>query len=185
MWESIFWIKTTRTLYYKLCICIHYPELLYHGKLVGKGNRRTSIGHCPHLWNPPLQPIHQSQQSYCLWYKYNCLTIEDFAVQAWMVAVETYIDVGNILWIFYDCLYSTLKSFQKMIFIYIDIEALTLHVACHKTCPVRQPFDFCCTCTNCPYTRDEYYGKRTKLVIITRHAFVASDGSCKRPLPFK
>ncbi len=33
-----------------------------------------------------------------------CFTIEDFAVQAGMVAVETYIDVGNILWIFYDCL---------------------------------------------------------------------------------
>ncbi len=28
-----------------------------------KGNRRRSIGHCPHLWNPPLQPIHHSQQS--------------------------------------------------------------------------------------------------------------------------
>ncbi len=36
-----------------------------------KGNRRRSIGHCPHLWNPQLQPIHHSQQSYCLWYKYN------------------------------------------------------------------------------------------------------------------
>ncbi len=32
------------------------------------------------------------------------LVIEDFAVQAGMVAVETYIDVGSILWIFYDCL---------------------------------------------------------------------------------
>ncbi len=62
---------------------------------ITKGNRRRSIGHCPHLWNPLLQPIHHSQQSYCLWY---------FAVQAGMVAVETYIDVGNILWIFYDCL---------------------------------------------------------------------------------
>ncbi len=35
----------------------------------------------------------------------SCLTIKDFAVQAEMVAVETSIDVGNILWIFYDCLY--------------------------------------------------------------------------------
>ncbi len=42
----------------------------------------------------------------------NCLTIEDFAVQAGMVAVETYIDVGNILWIFYDwlCIYIQLGS---------------------------------------------------------------------------
>ena len=32
-------------------------------------------------------------------------TTMDFAVQAEMVAVETSIDVGNILWIFYDCLY--------------------------------------------------------------------------------
>ncbi len=35
-----------------------------------KGNLRRSIGHCPHLWNLPLQPIHHSQKSYCLWYKY-------------------------------------------------------------------------------------------------------------------
>ena len=34
----------------------------------------------------------------------SCPTIKDFAVQAEMVAVETSIDVGNILWIFYDCL---------------------------------------------------------------------------------
>ncbi len=34
----------------------------------------------------------------------SCLLINDFAVQAEMVAVETSIDVGNILWIFYDCL---------------------------------------------------------------------------------
>ncbi len=34
----------------------------------------------------------------------SCLTIKDIAVQAEMVAVETSIYVGNILWIFYDCL---------------------------------------------------------------------------------
>ncbi len=34
----------------------------------------------------------------------SCLTIRDFAVQAEMVAVETSIDVGKILWIFNDCL---------------------------------------------------------------------------------
>ena len=34
----------------------------------------------------------------------SCLTINDFAVQAEMDAVETSIDVGNILWILYDCL---------------------------------------------------------------------------------
>ena len=35
-----------------------------------------------------------------------CLTINDIAVQAEMVAVEIFsIDVGNILWIFYDCLH--------------------------------------------------------------------------------
>ena len=62
------------------------------------------IGHCHYLWNPPLQPIHHSQQSYttaCI-----CFTINDFAVQAEMVAVETFIGVGNNLWIFYDCLSS-------------------------------------------------------------------------------
>ena len=39
-----------------------------------------------------------------------CLTTNDFAVQAEMVTVETSIDVGNILWIFYDCLYYVLRS---------------------------------------------------------------------------
>ena len=34
------------------------------------------------------------------WYK----TIKDFAVLAEMVAAETSIYAGNILWIFYDCL---------------------------------------------------------------------------------
>ncbi len=44
------------------------------------------------------------------WISVHCsyLTIKDFAVQAEMVAVETSIDVGNILWIFYDCLSPTL-----------------------------------------------------------------------------
>ncbi len=36
----------------------------------------------------------------------SCLTINDFAVQAEMVAVETSIGVSNILWIFYDCLWT-------------------------------------------------------------------------------
>ncbi len=39
---------------------------------VTKGDRSLCIGHCPHLWhlwNPPLQPIHHSQQSYCLGHK--------------------------------------------------------------------------------------------------------------------
>ena len=34
----------------------------------------------------------------------------DFAVQAEMVAVDTSIDVGNVLWIFYDCLFSNERS---------------------------------------------------------------------------
>ena len=33
-----------------------------------------------------------------------CLTINDFAVQAEMVEVETCTDVGNIPWIFHYCL---------------------------------------------------------------------------------
>ena len=28
-----------------------------------KGNRRTSIGYCPHLWKSPLQPFQPAQQS--------------------------------------------------------------------------------------------------------------------------
>ncbi len=60
-----------------------------------------------------MQPVHHSQQSHCLGHKHHsagtmvrcsCLTINVFAVQAEMVAVETSVDVGNILWIFYDCL---------------------------------------------------------------------------------
>ncbi len=36
--------------------------------------------------------------------RHSCLTFNDFALQAEMVAVETSMDVGNILSIFYDCL---------------------------------------------------------------------------------
>ena len=39
----------------------------------------------------------------------SCITINDFAVQAEMVAVETSIYVGYILWIFYDYLYLTVS----------------------------------------------------------------------------
>ncbi len=28
-----------------------------------KGNRRRSIGYCPHLWKSPLQPFQPAQQS--------------------------------------------------------------------------------------------------------------------------
>ncbi len=44
----------------------------------------------------------------------------DFAVQAGMVAVETYIDVGNILWIFYDCLYELKELSQVKMMIIVD-----------------------------------------------------------------
>ncbi len=39
----------------------------------------------------------------------SCLTINDLAVQAEMAALEASIDVGNVLWIFYDCLYMFIK----------------------------------------------------------------------------
>ena len=41
-----------------------------------KGDRSLYIGHCPHLWNPPLQPINHSQQSYSLGHKYNELVFQ-------------------------------------------------------------------------------------------------------------
>ncbi len=36
-----------------------------------KGNRRRSIGYCPHLWKSPLQPFQPAQQSPWLWDNYN------------------------------------------------------------------------------------------------------------------
>ena len=32
-------------------------------KVVAKGNRRRSIGYCPHLWESPLQPFQPAQHS--------------------------------------------------------------------------------------------------------------------------
>ncbi len=52
----------------------------------------------------------------------SCLTIKDFAVQAEMVAVESSLDVGNILWMFCDCLWrfpsgkSSFSTAQKVWF---------------------------------------------------------------------
>ncbi len=66
------------------------------------GCRIRCIGHCPHLWNPPLQPIHHSKAIAC---DTSRVTINVFAVQAEMAVVETSIDVGNSLWIFYECLW--------------------------------------------------------------------------------
>ena len=43
-------------------------------RLFCKGDSNLCIGHSPHLWYPPLQPIHHPQQSYCLGYKYNELS---------------------------------------------------------------------------------------------------------------
>ncbi len=53
----------------------------------------------------------------------SCLTINDFAVQAEIVAVKTSIDVDNILWIFYDCLFSINLSFfvDRENFLIMDI----------------------------------------------------------------
>ena len=87
-----------------------------------KVDRLWCIRHCPHLRNPPLQPINPSQQSYCLWHKYNELVfqhcggyiVNDFAVQAEMVAVETSTDMGNILWIFYDSIPHSTKDYCKI-----------------------------------------------------------------------
>ncbi len=46
-----------------------------------------------------MHPQKAPQRVHC-----SCLPINDFAVKAEMVAVETFINMGNILWIFYDCL---------------------------------------------------------------------------------
>ncbi len=35
----------------------------------------------------------------------SCLISNDSDVQTEMAAVEIYIDVGNMLWVFYNCLY--------------------------------------------------------------------------------
>ncbi len=51
-------------------------------------------------------------------------TINYFAVQAEVVAMETLIDVGNILWIFYDCLSSLGTHFEAYTFNQIASGAL-------------------------------------------------------------
>ena len=53
---------------YCILVDITHTALLIDSFVLFKhdnGNRRRSIGHCPHLWNPPQQPIHHSQQNYC------------------------------------------------------------------------------------------------------------------------
>ncbi len=62
--------------------------------IVPKGWPKTSPGYCLHLWNPPLQPPHHSQQCHCIWDNYIC---SGFAENDEVVAVEDFIDVGNIL----------------------------------------------------------------------------------------
>ena len=71
-----------------------------------KGNCRISIGYCPHLSKSPLLPFQPAQQSPWLRDNYNCtcITSSSFAGNDELVAVEDSIDVGNVLWIFYDCL---------------------------------------------------------------------------------
>ena len=67
-----------------------------------------------------LKTLHESEQRLQRYSRLNqstlvhcsCLTINDFAVQAKMVAVEISIDVGNILWI-YNCLCKNL-DLQKL-----------------------------------------------------------------------
>ena len=56
------------------------------------------MGNCPHPWTsrPHCNQFIISSKTTA------CGTTKNFAVQAEMVAVETIIDVGNILWIFYD-----------------------------------------------------------------------------------
>ncbi len=86
-------------------------------QIKAKVNRIGCIGYYPHLWNPPLQPIPSKATACGTMKKHHntgtlircsCLTSNDFAVQTEMVAVETSIDVGNIIWIFCDCLQTIL-----------------------------------------------------------------------------
>ena len=36
-----------------------------------KGWPRSYPGYCLHLWNPPQQPLHHSQECHCIWDNYN------------------------------------------------------------------------------------------------------------------
>ncbi len=74
----------------------------------------------------------------------SCLTINDFAVQAEKVAVETSIDVGNILWIFYErgsLKFVNTRAFErgsqcrylKKYFTLPDVDPVTAPIHCYAS----------------------------------------------------
>ncbi len=85
----------------------HYPNGIWSISLVkisaidppaglncNKGNRRRSIGYCPHLWKSPLQPFQPSQQKSSIVRHLLChsITSSSFAGNDELVAVEDSID---------------------------------------------------------------------------------------------
>ncbi len=65
----------------------------------------------------------------------SCLTINYFSLEAEMVAVETSIDVGNILWIFYayDCFsYIEFSNHALFVSFTMKIKMLLIHILCRS-----------------------------------------------------
>ena len=57
--ESLYWHRGEALIYInQMCPTTHFYS---------KGNLRRSIGYCPHLWKPTLQPFQPAQQSQWLW----------------------------------------------------------------------------------------------------------------------
>ncbi len=89
--EKVFFTKPPKKLFFGQQL-VKIPNL-------AKGWPRSYPGYCQHLWNPPLQSLHHSQQCHCIWNNYNCscLVFSGIAENDEVVAVEDFIDVGNIL----------------------------------------------------------------------------------------
>ncbi len=84
-----------------------WPQTPTDHSQMDKSWPRSYPGHCLHLWNSPLQPLNHSQQCHCMHHQNHhragilvdcsCLICIGIAVNDEMVAVEDFIDVGNIL----------------------------------------------------------------------------------------
>ncbi len=95
----------------------------YNTRNAEKGSRRRSIRYCPHLWKSPLQPFQPTQQSHC------------FAGNDELVAVEDSIDMGNVLHIIYDSLFSTADVYMYSTYLTNWLYILTDKIALSEQNP--------------------------------------------------
>ncbi len=74
-----------------------------------KGNRRRSMGYCPHLRKSPLQPFQTACTAKSLIVRQllaDGVPSSSFAGNDELVAVKDFKDVGNVLYMIYDRLWS-------------------------------------------------------------------------------